>query len=75
MVLFGFQELLRVVDSWSEAINMTEEVEDELGTPLKRKQKWAIGMRACDSEACPDIGLPSSLSCCKPIDARLIFIT
>ena len=30
---------------------MTEEVEEELGTVLKRKDKWAIGMRACDSEA------------------------
>lgn len=43
------------------AINMTEEVEDELGTPLSRKNMWAVGMRACDSEAAWDSGADMSV--------------
>ncbi|CAE7663965.1 unnamed protein product, partial [Symbiodinium sp. CCMP2456] len=43
------------------AINMTEEVEDELGTPLSRKNKWAIGMRACESQASWDSGADMSV--------------
>ena len=48
----------------SKAINMTEEVEDELGTPLSRKNMWAVGMRACDSEAWLDLCLLPCVRAC-----------
>ncbi|CAE7949982.1 unnamed protein product [Symbiodinium sp. KB8] len=51
------------------AINMTEEVEDELGTPLSRKNKWAIGMRACDSEAWLDLRFVSTCVTCFSMEA------
>ena len=48
---------------------MTEEVEDELGTPLSRKNKWAIGMRACDSEAWLDLHFVSTCVTCFSMEA------